>query len=71
MPGQADTAEPGPADSNPVDDEAAFARSVLRLTDPAERACWSERGLENVKRFAAENMIAKYVALYRSLGAEV
>ena len=57
--------------THPVDDEAGFARSVLRLTDPAERACWSERGLENVKRFAAEDMIAKYVALYRSLGAEV
>lgn len=54
-----------------LEDEAGFARSVLRLRDPLERARWSERGLENVRRFAAEDMIAKYVALYRSLGAEV
>lgn len=53
-----------------VDDEAGFARSVLRLTDPTERALWSERSLENVKRFAAEDMIAKYVELYRKLGGE-
>jgi glycosyltransferase involved in cell wall biosynthesis len=50
-----------------VDDEAGFASSILRLTDPTERARWSEKGLENVRRFAAEDMIAKYIALYRSL----
>lgn len=54
-----------------VDDEAGFARSVLRLTDPLERERWSERSLQNGQRFAAEDMIAKYIALYRSLGAPV
>ncbi len=51
-----------------VDDEAAFAHSILRLTDPGERARWSERSLQNVERFRAEDMIAKYIALYRELG---
>ncbi|MBA3652292.1 MAG: glycosyltransferase family 4 protein [Chthoniobacterales bacterium] len=51
-----------------VEDEAAFARSILRLTDPGERARWSERSLQNVERFRAEDMIAKYIALYRELG---
>ncbi|MEO6870624.1 MAG: glycosyltransferase family 1 protein [Chthoniobacterales bacterium] len=51
-----------------VDDEAGFARAILRLTDPAERQRWSEHGLENVRRFAAADMIAKYVELYRRLG---
>ena len=51
-----------------VDDEAGFARAILQLTDPAERARWSARSLENVQRFAAEDMIAKYIALYRRLG---
>ncbi len=52
-----------------LDDETGFARSILRLTDPAERERWSERGLQNVRRFAAAEMIAKYIALYRELGA--
>lgn len=51
-----------------VDDEAGFAASILQLTNPAERERWSARSLENVQRFAAEDMIAKYVELYRSLG---
>ncbi len=51
-----------------VDDEAGFARSILRLTDPAERERWSQRSLQNVQRFTAEEMIAKYIALYRTLG---
>jgi glycosyltransferase involved in cell wall biosynthesis len=54
-----------------VDDEAGFARAVLELTDPAEREAWSERSLRNVQRFTAEEMIAKYVKLYRNLGALV
>jgi glycosyltransferase involved in cell wall biosynthesis len=51
-----------------VADEAGFARAILRLTNPVERARWSERSLQNVQRFSAEEMIAKYVKLYRSLG---
>lgn len=51
-----------------VEDETGFAHSILRLTDPAERARWSERSLHNAERFRAEDMIAKYIALYRELG---
>jgi glycosyltransferase involved in cell wall biosynthesis len=51
-----------------VEDEVAFAKSILRLRDPAERQKWSEKGLINARRFTAETMIAKYVDLYRSLG---
>jgi len=54
-----------------VDDEAAMARALLRLTDPAERARWSEKSLRNAKRFGAAEMIAQYIALYHSLGAQV
>jgi glycosyltransferase involved in cell wall biosynthesis len=54
-----------------VDDEAAMARALLRLTDPNERARWSEKSLRNAERFQATEMIARYVALYRSLGAKV
>ncbi len=51
-----------------LEDEAGFAASILRLTNPEEWQRWSKRGLENAKRFTAEEMIAKYLALYRSLG---
>ncbi|MEO7166288.1 MAG: glycosyltransferase family 1 protein [Chthoniobacterales bacterium] len=54
-----------------VADEATMAKSLLRLTDPAERARWSEKSLRNAERFRAEVMIAHYVELYRSLGARV
>ncbi|MEO5754468.1 MAG: glycosyltransferase family 1 protein [Chthoniobacterales bacterium] len=54
-----------------VDDEPAMARSLLRLTDPVERASWSEKSLRNADRFRAEAMIAQYIELYRSLGAQV
>jgi glycosyltransferase involved in cell wall biosynthesis len=54
-----------------VDDEPAMARALLRLTDPAERARWSEKSLSNAERFRAEEMIAHYIELYRSLGARV
>jgi glycosyltransferase involved in cell wall biosynthesis len=54
-----------------VDDEPAMARALVRLTDPAERARWSEKSLRNAQRFRAEEMIARYIELYRSLGARV
>ena len=54
-----------------VEDEAAMARALLRLTIPEERARWSEKSLRNAERFRAEDMIARYIELYRSLGAEV
>lgn len=54
-----------------VEDEAAMARHLLRLIDPAERAHWSEKSLRNAQRYAADDMIAQYIALYRSLGPTV
>jgi len=54
-----------------VDDEPAFARALLRLTEPAERALWSEKSLRNAQRFQGAEMIARYLQLYRSLGAPV
>lgn len=55
---------------HPVEDEAGFAGDLLRLTDPAERARWSARALENAKRFSTARMIAAYCKLYRSLAPE-
>jgi glycosyltransferase involved in cell wall biosynthesis len=52
---------------HPVDDEEGFAADLLRLTDPAERARWSEKALENAKRFSTARMMAEYAKLYRSL----
>ncbi len=54
-----------------VDDEDALARALLRLIDPNERAQWSEKSLRNAQRFQATEMIARYIELYRSLGANV
>jgi len=56
---------------HPVEDEARFAADLLRLTEPAERARWSEKGLINAKRFSTTRMIDDYVAIYRRLGAAV
>ena len=53
------------------EDEPAMARALLQLTDPAERARWSEKSSRNAERFRAEEMIARYIELYRSLGARV
>jgi hypothetical protein len=55
--------------AHPVDDEAAFADDLMRLTDPAERQRWSLKALENAKRFSSSRMISEYIALYRKLGA--
>jgi len=57
--------------AHPVEDEAGFAADLLRLTDSEERARWSEKALENAKRFSTARMISEYVTLYRSLGAAV
>jgi glycosyltransferase involved in cell wall biosynthesis len=54
-----------------VADEAATARAILRLTDPSEHARWSEKSLHNAERFQITEMIARYVALYRSLSAKI
>jgi glycosyltransferase involved in cell wall biosynthesis len=52
---------------HPLEDEAGFAADLLRLTNPAERAPWSAKALENAKRFSAARMVAEYSKLYRSL----
>jgi glycosyltransferase involved in cell wall biosynthesis len=54
-----------------VDDEDGFASDLLRLTDPAERAKWSNKSLRNAERFSSEKMIAQYLDIYRSLGARL
>jgi glycosyltransferase involved in cell wall biosynthesis len=50
-----------------VEDEEGFAADLLRLADPAERARWSAKALENAKRFSTARMIEEYRKLYRSL----
>lgn len=55
----------------PVEDEPALARALLRLTDPAERAAWSEKSLRNAERFQTTEMISRYIAIYHSLGVKV
>jgi glycosyltransferase involved in cell wall biosynthesis len=54
---------------HPLEDEAGFAADLLRLVDPEERARWSDKAVENAKRFSTGRMISQYVELYRSLGA--
>lgn len=56
---------------HPVEDEAGFAADLIILTDPGERARWSEKGLANAKRFSTPKMVDEYVALYRRLGATI
>ena len=50
-----------------VDDEEGFAADLLRLTNPQERAILAERGLQNAQRYTREEMIARYIELYREL----
>ena len=50
-----------------VDDEEGFAVDLLRLTNPDERARWSEKSLQNAKRFSRDAMIARYIDIYREL----
>jgi glycosyltransferase involved in cell wall biosynthesis len=52
---------------HPVEDEEGFAADLLRLANPAERARWSAKALENARRFSTERMIEEYSQLYRSL----
>jgi len=52
-----------------VEDEAAFAADIVRLSDPAEREAWSAKSLRNAERFSTTRMIREYIELYRSVGA--
>ena len=56
---------------HPLQDEAAFAADLVRLTDAAQRSRWSEKSVANAKRFSTPKMIAEYVSVYRRLGAAV
>jgi glycosyltransferase involved in cell wall biosynthesis len=49
-----------------VDDESGFAADIVRLArDAAEREAWVGKSLENAARFNPEQMIARYVDVYR------
>ena len=52
-----------------VEDEEGLAEDVLRLTDPAERELWGMKALANVQRFTIEEMVQKYLRLYREATA--
>ena len=54
-----------------VHDEEGFAADLLRLTDSAERATWSEKGVQNAARFSADKMVGHYIDIYRRLGAKI
>jgi glycosyltransferase involved in cell wall biosynthesis len=54
-----------------VIDEQGFADDLVRLNDPAQRAILSERGLRNAEQFSTRKMIARYIDVYRSLGAQL
>ncbi|HEY2615609.1 MAG TPA: glycosyltransferase family 1 protein [Chthoniobacterales bacterium] len=56
---------------HPLEDEAAFAADILRLTDPAERQLWSDKALRNATRFDAGRMIAQYLGIYRALAPQL
>jgi glycosyltransferase involved in cell wall biosynthesis len=56
---------------HPVGDEEAFAAEIVRLTDPEERARWSEKSLRNAQRFSTERMIAEYISAYHNNGAKI
>jgi glycosyltransferase involved in cell wall biosynthesis len=52
-------------------DEAGFAADLLRLSDPKQRAIWSEKSLRNAERFSTSRMVSQYVDIYRNLGAQL
>ncbi len=52
--------------SRDVDDESGFAADIVRLAqDAAEREAWVGKSLENAERFNPEQMISRYVDVYR------
>jgi glycosyltransferase involved in cell wall biosynthesis len=54
---------------HPIEDEAGFAADILRLAEPSERERWSARSLQHAADFTTEKMIARYIELYRQVGA--
>jgi glycosyltransferase involved in cell wall biosynthesis len=56
---------------HPAEDEEAFAAEIIRLTDPEERARWSEKSLGNAQRFSIEKMTAEFISAYHRSGAKI
>ena len=54
-----------------AEDENAFAADILRLADAQTRQLWVEKGLRNAAQFSADKMIARYIEIYRQLGATI
>ncbi|HST30633.1 MAG TPA: glycosyltransferase, partial [Chthoniobacterales bacterium] len=54
-----------------VDDEVGFETDLMRLSDRAERAVWSEKSFRNAERFSTSRMISQYIDIYRNLGAQL
>src|SRR5207237_8109775 len=54
-----------------VDDEAGFAADLLRLSDPEQRAIWSEKSLRNAQRFSTSRMVSRYIDIYRHLASRL
>jgi glycosyltransferase involved in cell wall biosynthesis len=50
-----------------VEDEAAFARAVLRVAQPEQHREWSRRSLENARHYTTARMAEAYAALYREM----
>jgi glycosyltransferase involved in cell wall biosynthesis len=53
-----------------IDNEEGFAADLIRLTNPGERARWSEKSLCNAEKFSTKKMIDRYIGIYRNLGAK-
>jgi glycosyltransferase involved in cell wall biosynthesis len=56
---------------HPAEDEEAFAAEIIRLTDPEDRARWSEKSLRNAQRFSIEKMTAEFISVYHRSGAKI
>jgi glycosyltransferase involved in cell wall biosynthesis len=50
-----------------VDDEAAFADSIMVLTDPDRRSAIIANGFANLKNFDTNTMIAEYLRIYSEI----
>jgi glycosyltransferase involved in cell wall biosynthesis len=52
-------------------DEEGFAADLLQLNRSAEYAIWSGKSLHNAERFSTARMVARYIDIYRSMGAKL
>jgi glycosyltransferase involved in cell wall biosynthesis len=51
----------------PLDDEEKFGNLLLSLHDPNQRAEWSRRGLNNVRRFTPRQAAERHLQIYKGL----